>query len=178
MYVLAAGNRMGHAQPGHGVESDSLQIRQSASRRLQEENSMKHIGRKLAVPAVGLALAGGSFAFLDSNTVAASDAGSGSAAISGYNVSDVHYTYLTDEQGDATDTINSVTFTLDKAATQVSAAVTGGYTFHYNQCDNKANSYTWTCTSNDGPGGGSEANSHDNSAPVSAAKTLTVTAVE
>ena len=109
---------------------------------------MKHLGRKLLLPVAAVALAGGSFAFLASNTFNGQDsAGQGTDVVAGYHVSNVHYTYLTDEQGDAADTINSVTFDLNKQATQVSAAITAGYTFHYNSCTEKADSYTWTCVS-------------------------------
>lgn len=68
----------------------------------------------VAVAAAGLVAAGGS-AFTAGNTVAASSAGSGTTAISPYSTSDVQYNAnTTDPQN-----LDSVTFTLDKAARYV-----------------------------------------------------------
>ncbi len=60
------------------------------------------------------------YAFTASNTVAAHSAGAGSAAVSGYSVaSPTNYTFSADGT-----TMNSVTFDLDKAASDVSVALT------------------------------------------------------
>lgn len=93
---------------------------------------MKAVGRKALIGLAGLAVAGASFAFLDSNTVAASLAGSGEASISGYTVSDVHYTIDTGHIGDYSENsanIASVSFTLDHpaAVANVSADFVGSY---------------------------------------------------
>jgi hypothetical protein len=53
---------------------------------------MKRIGRKIAVPLVGVALATSGFAYLSSNTVAKSYAGTGSGPVGGYNVYNQAYT--------------------------------------------------------------------------------------
>ena len=94
---------------------------------------MKHLGRKLLLPVAAVALAGGSFAFLASNTFSGSNnAGSGETTISGYNVSDVHYTIDTGHIGDYSENsanVASVSFKLDKNAdvANVSADFVGSY---------------------------------------------------
>jgi hypothetical protein len=60
----------------------------------------------------------GTHAFTASNSVAATTAGGGSAAISGYDVSNVNYTYSADGT-----TITAVGFSLDKAAADVKASL-------------------------------------------------------
>ena len=65
----------------------------------------------------------GAQAFTASNTVPATDAGSGSAAISAYQVTNVAYT--TDG-----DNLTDVTFHLDKAATDVKVRFTAAGTWH------------------------------------------------
>jgi hypothetical protein len=81
---------------------------------------LKH--SKVVIGLVTLAAAGvaafGAHAFTASNTVAATAAGGGSAAISGYDVSSVGYTYSADGA-----TITAVSFSLDKAASDVKAAL-------------------------------------------------------
>jgi hypothetical protein len=60
------------------------------------------------------------YAFTASNTVASHSAGAGSATVSGYTVaSPTNYTFSSDGT-----TMNSVTFNLDKAASDVAVALT------------------------------------------------------
>jgi hypothetical protein len=67
-------------------------------------------------------VASGAYAFTASNTVPASNAGSGSGAISGYTASSVSYTLdVTNPQN-----IDAVAFTLDKAATTVKVQLVSG----------------------------------------------------
>lgn len=62
------------------------------------------------------------YAFTASNTVASHSAGAGSAEVSGYTVSSpTNYTFSADGT-----TMNSVTFDLDKAASDVKVALTAG----------------------------------------------------
>ena len=65
----------------------------------------------------------GAYAFTTSNTVPASKAGSGSAAISGYTVSNVQYT-------NSGGTISAVQFNLDDAASAVSVRLSAGGSWH------------------------------------------------
>ena len=93
---------------------------------------MNKMGKKALIGLAGLAVAGSSFAFLDSNTVAASLAGSGESSISGYQVSDIHYTVDTGHIGDYSENsanIASVSFRLDRQANtgNVSADLVGSY---------------------------------------------------
>jgi hypothetical protein len=67
------------------------------------------------------------YAFTASNTVPASNAGDGQAAISGYTVTAGSPLYVLDS-GDQTK-IKSVNFTLNAAASQVLASVTGAAPF-------------------------------------------------
>lgn len=67
--------------------------------------------RSAAALAIGGALVLGTFALTASNTVPATKAGDGAGAISGYAVSDVHYSLNTLDPS----LIDSVTFTLDSA---------------------------------------------------------------
>lgn len=77
---------------------------------------MKRIGRKLAVPAFGIAVAAGGFAFLASNSVPTSYAGEGSSSVSGYTVSNIHYTTVPDDESAGYTQITAVTFKLDHQA--------------------------------------------------------------
>jgi hypothetical protein len=100
------------------------------------------IGRKLAVPAFGIVLAGSGFGFLASNNVSTSYAGQGQGTIAGYNVS--HVTYTSEDgvglglSGDNGSTyIESVSFDLDHAATpgNVRAVINEpGHNYTYNYC--------------------------------------------
>lgn len=119
---------------------------------------MKRLGRKLMVPAFGAVVAAGGFAFLASNNVGASSAGNGDASISGYTVSDISYTHIPDDRSPGYAVISSVTFTLDKAASQVTANIyqgtgdghgDGGVYVPYDNCSldtTATNPNTWTCT--------------------------------
>jgi hypothetical protein len=75
--------------------------------------------RTLGILAVAVALATGAYAFTATNTVPGSSAGSGSGTISGYTVSAIAYQLDTTTASD----IESVTFTLNAAATTVKAKV-------------------------------------------------------
>jgi hypothetical protein len=93
---------------------------------------MNRIGRKVLVGVAGIAIACGGYAFLDANSVSASLAGSGESTISGYTVTDIHYTIDTGHIGDYSENsanIASVTFTLDHPAAlaNVSADLVGSY---------------------------------------------------
>ena len=57
---------------------------------------------------VALAIGGGAYAFTASNTVPASTAGAGSGAVSGYTVTNLHYTL----NATAPSNIDSLTFTI------------------------------------------------------------------
>ena len=85
--------------------------------------------RIIGILVVAAALATGAYAFTATNTVPDSNAGSGAGTISGYTVSAVAY------QLDATtpSDIESVTFTLNAAATTVKAKVVSGSTT-YTDC--------------------------------------------
>lgn len=80
-----------------------------------------------------LALSGFTYAFAAANTVPLSYAGDGAGAVSGYEVSDIHYVLGTS----APTTITGVEFTLDFAAESVSIRLgaVGGSTTWANSCD-------------------------------------------
>jgi hypothetical protein len=93
--------------------------------------------RYLVVLVAALCVAVAVYAFTASNTVPATNAGSGSGAISGYTVSNVAYTLA------ATPTnLAAVTFTLDKAAATVKAQLQTGGSWY--SCTNTANN-DWSC---------------------------------
>ena len=75
--------------------------------------------RYVAALIAAVCVAAGIYAFTASNTVPGSKAGSGSGAITGYTVSNVHYTL---NSTDPTK-LDAVTFTLDAAAGTVKAQV-------------------------------------------------------
>jgi hypothetical protein len=77
----------------------------------------KRGGLVFAVAAVAAVV--GANAFTASNTVAASVSGAGSAAISGYAVTNPAYTYSADGAA-----VTAVSFNLDSAASDVKAALT------------------------------------------------------
>jgi hypothetical protein len=82
--------------------------------------------RLLVVLALAALLGLLAYAFTASNTVPGSKSGSGSGTISGYTVSNVAYQLNTSTPSN----IDSVTFTLDAAATTVKAkAVSGSSTY-------------------------------------------------
>lgn len=74
---------------------------------------MKKSSKLLFVLLLALILSVGAYAFANSNTVEASQAGDGEAAISGYTISSVHYTLDADNPG----LIESVSFTISPAIT-------------------------------------------------------------
>lgn len=129
-----------------------------------------HIGRKLAVPAVGLVLAGSGFGFLASNNVSNSYAGQGQGTIAGYNVSNISYTSEDGvEAGLSADNgstyIESVSFTLDHPAapSNVRAVINEpGQNYTYNVCTPQNSIDTmFTCTENK-----NAANGDNSSAPA------------
>jgi len=92
-------------------------------------NRINGRSRIIGIVVVAAALATGAYAFTATNTVPASSAGSGSGTISGYTVSAVAYQLDTTTPSD----IESVTFTLNAAATTVKAKVVSGQTT-YTDC--------------------------------------------
>jgi hypothetical protein len=113
----------------------------------REDCSMlKHT--RIAVGLATLATAGvaafGAHAFTATNTVAATTAGGGSAAISGYAVSNVNYTYSADGVN-----ITAVSYELDKAASDAKTALVATPTStDWQDCPitGSAAPYTATCT--------------------------------
>lgn len=90
---------------------------------------MKHVGRKLLLPVVGLALAGGGFAFLDGGTVDTSYASAAVGTVSGYHASNIKY-----KTASSGSSITDVLFTLNHPATpaNVSAALGDSNGVNYN----------------------------------------------
>ena len=86
--------------------------------------SMIRTWRFVGAALVAGALSTGAYAFTASNTVPASNAGSGNGAISGYTITAVAYVL------NASNAISSTTFTLNAAATTVKAKIvtTDSYT--------------------------------------------------
>lgn len=80
--------------------------------------------RFLGALVVAAAMATGAYAFTATNTVPASSAGSGSGTISGYTVSSIAYTLNATTPSD----IDSLTFTLNAAATTAKAKIVSGST--------------------------------------------------
>ena len=78
--------------------------------------------RTFVVAAVAMLLSGGAYAFTASNTVPATTAGNGSAAISGYTVSNVTYALSSSSPGTpASPVITGITFTLTGTSATVGA---------------------------------------------------------
>ncbi len=133
----------------------------------------RHLIPKVVGAAVLLAALGGgaASAFTASNNVSTSYAGEGIGVVSGYNVSNVHYTIAqSNTPVDGNDAnISGVSFHLDNHATSagyalynnVNTAIGGG------TCTS-TNGYDWTCTASSNP---------DGYAPVVQASYLDVTAV-
>lgn len=94
---------------------------------------MKHLTskrrRSVGALVVAVALATGVYAFTATNTVPASNAGSGSGTISGYTVSGIQYTL----NATTPSNIDSMTFTLNASASQVRAKIVSGST-SYTTC--------------------------------------------
>jgi len=94
--------------------------------------------RYVAAALAAVAIAAGAYAFTASNTVPATNAGSGSGAITGYTVSNVAYTL------DSNPTlVDAVTFTLDKAAGTVKAQIVS--TGSWYSCTNGGSGNNWSC---------------------------------
>lgn len=74
---------------------------------------MKKSSKVLFVLLLALILSVGAYAFADSNTVEASQAGDGAGGITGYDISAVHYTLNATNPG----LIDSVSFTISPAIT-------------------------------------------------------------
>jgi hypothetical protein len=98
--------------------------------------------RRIAAVVVVAVVAMAAFGFAAANTVPASDAGDGSAAISGYTVSAVTYTLAANPQN-----LANVKFQLAPAgATSVQASVTGAAP--YTACTGPV-AGVWTCNVTD-----------------------------
>ena len=78
--------------------------------------------RTIAALVLATALATGTYAFTATNTVPASNAGSGSGTISGYTVSGIAYTL----NATTPSNIDSMTFTLNASASTVRAKIVSG----------------------------------------------------
>lgn len=93
--------------------------------------------RYVAALIAAVCVAVGAYAFTNSNTVPATNAGSGSGAISGYTISNVQYTLNSDPTK-----IDAVTLTLDKAAGTVKVQVVTGGSWY--SCTNPTGN-DWSC---------------------------------
>lgn len=121
--------------------------------------------RTFAAVAIAMLLSGGSYAFTASNTVPATTAGTGTAAISGYTVANVSYTMSTDPgsfigASAADPVISSITFTLTITSSGgdattantslvdgvVSSTTSGVSPVNYSSCTAPSGSDVWTCS--------------------------------
>lgn len=105
--------------------------------------------RRLLIPlGVAVVLATSGFAFMAVNSVPVSHAGEGAGVISGYDVSNVHYT-LKDNGDSAVGTdyfIEAVSFELNAPATTVSASVWNSeQAAAYGDCSTSNGGTRWTC---------------------------------
>ena len=99
------------------------------------------VARLGAVGLIAVAAAGAADAFTASNTVPASNAGSGSSAISGYTVTDVAYTV-----GTTTPTnLDAVSFTISPTTGTVKVRLSASGSWY--SCTNTAGSVTCATTS-------------------------------
>jgi hypothetical protein len=96
--------------------------------------------RYVAAALLAVVVAAGAYAFTASNTVPATNAGSGSGTISGYDVTNVSYAL----NGTDPTTVDSVSFTLDKSAGTVKAQVQTGGSWY--DCSNGGSGNDWTCS--------------------------------
>ena len=96
--------------------------------------------RILGILVVAAALATGVYAFTATNTVPSSNAGAGAGAISGYTISNVQYQL----NGSTPTNIDSVTFTLNSAASTAKAKLVSSSTA-YTDCTIAANDVDVTC---------------------------------
>ena len=104
----------------------------------------KKSAKMLVLVVLVIALSGFTYAFAASNVVPPSYAGDGNAAISGYNVTTVRYNL----NATTPTTIDTVTFTLNAAATTVRIKlVAAGATWY--PCTNSG--LDWTCTTTGAP---------------------------
>lgn len=142
---------------GRAGQSRGWLLRRDAGDRVGGRDlTVNRIIKRMAVP-VGAAIILGSsgFAFMATNSVPLTHAGSGDNTISGYTVSGVSYNYVDDDSDPDLSYIKSVTFTLDHAANQVSAHIKDGTRTSaqpwvpYDSCVT-SNNYTWTCSANTG----------------------------
>jgi hypothetical protein len=120
----------------------------------EREQQMRSIVRRVALPiGAAVVLGSGGFAFMAVNGVPGTHVGSGEADISGYNVSNVHYTYADVDDNPELSYIKTVAFTLDHAASQVSAHIKAGPDLQpwvpYDNCVNTSGSM-WTCSASSG----------------------------
>ncbi|MDA8198936.1 MAG: hypothetical protein M0Z54_05840 [Thermaerobacter sp.] len=104
----------------------------------------------LAPLALTLLLGGSAYAFMASNAVNQSSAGAGIGQITGYSVSNIHYT-LSGQAGDP-DNLTSVTFTLTPAPGGQPADAVAVW-FDHNRT-NVASSALGSCSDPGGPPGG------------------------
>ena len=115
----------------------------------------KIVGAVVLLSALG---GGTAWAFTATNTVAPTQAGEGYGAVSGYTVSNVHYTLVqggnTPAPGNDAD-VSEVSFSLNGPATtagyalyDASQTAIGGGT-----CQNTPNTWNWTCTASGSPDG-------------------------
>lgn len=95
--------------------------------------------RYIAALIAAVCVAAGAYAFTASNTVPGTTAGSGSGAITGYNVSAIAYTL----NSTTPTNMDAVSFTLDKAAGTVKAQVQS--TGPWYACTNGGAGNNWTC---------------------------------
>jgi hypothetical protein len=104
---------------------------------------MSGAGRWIAVLALAIGLVVGTYAFTAANTVPPTKAGDGSGAITGYTVSNVHYTL----SGTDFSNIDTVAFTVDTAppsgSTMKAQLVSGGSWY---SCTNSTTTVTCTTT--------------------------------
>ena len=95
--------------------------------------------RYVAAALLAVVVAAGAYAFTASNTVPDTSAGSGSGNITGYAVTNVSYAL----NGTDPTTVDSVSFTLDKAAGTVKAQIQSGGTWF--DCSNGGSGNNWSC---------------------------------
>jgi hypothetical protein len=86
---------------------------------------IKRFSKVALVVLISLVLAAATFAYAAANTVPASNAGDGSGTVSGYTVTNVHYTL--DPTNPAN--ISNVAFTLNSAATSAQITLDGTHWF-------------------------------------------------
>jgi hypothetical protein len=100
--------------------------------------SIPHVKLLIAVVAAAV-VAGGAYAFTAANTVPASTAGAGSGAVSGYTVTNLHYTFNATTPGN----IDSLAFTISPV---VPSSGTGKVDIHAALSTGGPNAYT--CSTN------------------------------